>query len=78
MSDKYAYLQKIFDKLHHGKYYESDFTSTEVDIAIRELKSMCQSLPLLSPDTQVRKFGLKQNVLNVLLYHLKIVLVLKT
>nr|XP_022327071.1 uncharacterized protein LOC111126607 [Crassostrea virginica]XP_022327072.1 uncharacterized protein LOC111126607 [Crassostrea virginica] len=52
MSDKYAYLQKIFDKLHHGKYYESDFTSTEVDIAIRELKSMCQSLPLLSPDTQ--------------------------
>ena len=61
MSDKYAYLQKIFDKLHHGKYYESDFTSTEVDIAIRELKSMCQSLSLLSPDTQVRKFGLIQN-----------------
>lgn len=53
MSDKYEYLKKVIDKLHYGKYYESDFSSTDVEIAMRELKAICQSLPLLSPDIQV-------------------------
>lgn len=53
MSDKYEYLKKVIDKLHFGKYYESDFSSTDVEIAMRELKAICQSLPLLSPDVQV-------------------------
>lgn len=52
MSDKYEYLKKVIDKLHFGKYYESDFSSTDVEIAMRELKAICQSLPLLSPDVQ--------------------------
>lgn len=53
MSDKYEYLKKVIDKLHFGKYYESDFSNTDVEIAMRELKAICQSLPLLSPDVQV-------------------------
>uniref|UniRef100_K1RLG0 Mitochondria-eating protein C-terminal domain-containing protein n=1 Tax=Magallana gigas TaxID=29159 RepID=K1RLG0_MAGGI len=52
MSDKYEYLKKVIDKLHFGKYYESDFSNTDVEIAMRELKAICQSLPLLSPDVQ--------------------------
>lgn len=53
MSDKYTSLKKVFDKLHHGKYYESDFSSSDVDTAIQELKTICQVLPILSIDTQV-------------------------
>lgn len=61
MSDKYEYLKKVIDKLHFGKYYESDFSSTDVEIAMRELKAICQSLPLLSPDVQV---GQQKNFLH--------------
>ncbi|XP_062613092.1 uncharacterized protein LOC134274861 [Saccostrea cucullata] len=52
MSDKYAYLKKVFDKLHQCKYYESDFSTSDVEIAIRELNAICQTLPMLIPDTQ--------------------------